>query len=42
LVIPVGEGEVQRMYRIIKGSDGLLDQQDHGDFRFVPMLAAKQ
>ncbi|MBP6391288.1 MAG: protein-L-isoaspartate(D-aspartate) O-methyltransferase [Flavobacteriales bacterium] len=42
LVIPVGEGEVQRMFRLIKGLDAHLTQEDHGDFRFVPMLAAKQ
>ncbi|MBK8339998.1 MAG: protein-L-isoaspartate(D-aspartate) O-methyltransferase [Flavobacteriales bacterium] len=42
LVIPVGEGDVQRMFRMIKGLDGRIHHEDHGDFRFVPMLAAKQ
>ncbi|MCB9184150.1 MAG: protein-L-isoaspartate(D-aspartate) O-methyltransferase [Flavobacteriales bacterium] len=40
-VIPVGEGEVQRMVLIQKEMDGRLVQADQGVFRFVPMLADK-
>lgn len=42
LVIPVGEGGVQRMVRIRKNADGALVREEHGDFRFVPMLADRQ
>jgi protein-L-isoaspartate(D-aspartate) O-methyltransferase len=38
LVIPLGEGGVQRMMRIIKTSETDFKTEDHGDFRFVPML----
>lgn len=41
LVIPVGEGAVQRMMLIQKGADGRLSTEAKGDFRFVPMLADK-
>jgi len=41
-VIPVGDGEVQRMCRIIKEVGGRIVREDHGDFRFVPMLTARQ
>ena len=38
LVIPVGEGDVQRMLCIDRKLDGTLEQRDLGAFRFVPML----
>jgi len=41
MVIPVGEGEVQRMTLIVKGRDGEITSTAKGDFRFVPMLAEK-
>ncbi|MBK6628036.1 MAG: protein-L-isoaspartate(D-aspartate) O-methyltransferase [Flavobacteriales bacterium] len=42
LVIPVGEGPVQRMVRIRRLEDNTLSREEHGDFRFVPMLADRQ
>lgn len=41
LVIPVGEGEEQRMFRILRNVDGSFDREDKGMFRFVPMLQDK-
>lgn len=41
LVIPVGEGEEQRMLRINLSADGSASQEDLGAFRFVPMLQDK-
>lgn len=41
LVIPVGEGNKQIMIRIIKTSDKELIKEEHGDFRFVPLLKDK-
>lgn len=38
LVIPVEEGDVQRMKRIIKKPDGGLVEEVYEEFRFVPML----
>lgn len=40
LVIPVGE-DIQVMKRIIKDESGHLLEEDHGTFRFVPMLFDK-
>lgn len=40
LVIPVGE-DIQVMKRIIKTMDGGIIEEDHGTFRFVPMLYNK-
>lgn len=37
LVIPVGQNS-QKMLRIIRQPDGRLLQEEHGDFRFVPLL----
>ncbi|MCD4696864.1 MAG: protein-L-isoaspartate(D-aspartate) O-methyltransferase [Bacteroidales bacterium] len=37
LVIPVGE-DIQQMKRIIKTGDNTIIEQDHGSFRFVPLL----
>lgn len=38
LVIPVGEGEEQRMIRMVRQADGTNSSEDLGAFRFVPML----
>ena len=38
LVIPVGEGEEQRMVRMVRKEDGTFGSEDLGAFRFVPML----
>ncbi len=38
LVIPVGNQEIQRMVRVIKREDGSITEEDHGDFRFVPLI----
>jgi protein-L-isoaspartate(D-aspartate) O-methyltransferase len=37
LVIPVGEAH-QRMLRIVRRSETEWEEEDHGDFRFVPFL----
>jgi protein-L-isoaspartate(D-aspartate) O-methyltransferase len=37
-VIPVGDGNTQKMLRIIKNEDGSTKTEDYGDFSFVPML----
>lgn len=37
MVIPVGQG-TQKMKLILKDRGGKLSVEDHGDFRFVPML----
>ncbi len=42
MVIPVGEGEVQTMYRIQRISENEYDQRDFGEFSFVPMLTNTQ
>ncbi len=41
LVIPLGEGAVQRMKRYIKLSETEFLEEDYGDFSFVPMLENK-
>jgi protein-L-isoaspartate(D-aspartate) O-methyltransferase len=41
LVIPLGEGAVQRMKRYIKISETEFQEEDYGDFSFVPMLENK-
>lgn len=41
LVIPVGEGDVQRMTVVVRNSDGSVISTDMGEFRFVPMLQDK-
>ncbi|HRH70475.1 MAG TPA: protein-L-isoaspartate(D-aspartate) O-methyltransferase [Flavobacteriales bacterium] len=41
LVVPVGEGEEQRMLVLERQEDGSFRSDDHGLFRFVPMLADK-
>ncbi len=42
LVIPVDEGEGQRMKRITKHADGSISEELFDYFRFVPMLEGKQ
>lgn len=42
MVIPVGEGGVQRMLLITKDAEGSAQSVEKGAFRFVPMLAQKQ
>jgi len=41
LVIPVGEGPVQHMLAVDRTGPEQFDRQEHGAFRFVPMLADK-
>lgn len=38
MVIPLGDGEVQKMIRITKLSEHKFQRESHGDFRFVPFL----
>jgi protein-L-isoaspartate(D-aspartate) O-methyltransferase len=38
LVIPLGEGRVQRMKRLVRVSETEWVEEDYGDFSFVPML----
>jgi len=42
LVIPVGEGSVQEMKRLIKQEDGSVVEESFGEFSFVPMLQEKE
>lgn len=41
MVIPVGEGESQKMIRITKAKDGTIRQEELGVFTFVPMLQGR-
>ena len=41
MVIPVGEGEHQSMLRILKKDEQTFEEENHGSFRFVPMLPHK-
>lgn len=42
MVIPVGAGGTQTMFRIIKRDENKYGQEDFGLFRFVPMLGSKE
>jgi len=42
MVIPLNEGDVQRMLRITKMADGSIQQESFEAFSFVPMLTGKQ
>jgi protein-L-isoaspartate(D-aspartate) O-methyltransferase len=42
MVIPLTVGDAEVMKTITKNLDGNLDVQEHGTFRFVPMLEDKQ
>jgi len=41
MVIPVGEGQVQRMLRLTKHADGTVTQEVFDNFSFVPMVEGK-
>lgn len=41
MVIPVGEGDTQRMWTIDRVSETEFAKKDHGDAAFVPMLSAR-
>lgn len=41
MVIPVGEGNVQRMMRLIKLKDGSLLEEVYDNFSFVPMVEGR-
>jgi protein-L-isoaspartate(D-aspartate) O-methyltransferase len=38
MVVPIGEGRVQTMTRVIKNKDGSVEKQSFNNFSFVPML----
>lgn len=40
-MIPVGEGDVQKMILLVKSESGEIATEEKGDFRFVPMLENK-
>jgi protein-L-isoaspartate(D-aspartate) O-methyltransferase len=42
MVVPVGEGDVQIMHKIVKNGEDDYSITTHGAFRFVPMLQDKQ
>ncbi|MGD1846580.1 MAG: protein-L-isoaspartate(D-aspartate) O-methyltransferase [Salibacteraceae bacterium] len=42
LVIPVGAGDVQRMIRIQKVAENEYQEEEFGEFRFVPLLEDKE
>ena len=42
MVIPVNEGDAQRMMRITKRMDGSYDEEKFDEFSFVPMLIGKK
>lgn len=42
MVVPVGEGDVQIMHKIVKKGEDDYDISTHGAFKFVPMLQNKQ
>lgn len=42
MVLPLDEGENQRMHRITKQSDGSLLEEKFDEFSFVPMLVGKR
>lgn len=41
LVIPVGDNELQQMMRVIKREGGTVINENHGSFRFVPLIGEK-
>ena len=41
MVIPLGEGSVQRMYRITKNADGTVGEEVFDNFSFVPMIEGR-
>ncbi len=38
IVVPIGRGGIQQMIRYIKDAEGNMLKEDHGSFRFVPLL----
>ena len=38
IVVPLGRGGIQVMARFVKEEDGGMSKEDHGTFRFVPLL----
>ena len=42
MVLPLNEGEIQRMHRITKMSDGSFEEEKFDEFSFVPMLLGKR
>ena len=42
MVIPLNEGEHQRMLRLTKNADGSVNEEAFENFSFVPMLSGKQ
>jgi protein-L-isoaspartate(D-aspartate) O-methyltransferase len=42
MVIPVGEGEEQKMLKIVKVQENEITVQEFGTFKFVPMLERKE
>ena len=38
MVIPLGQGDLQKMLRITKNEDGSLKKENFGNYRFVPFL----
>jgi protein-L-isoaspartate(D-aspartate) O-methyltransferase len=42
MVVPVGEGEIQRMMRITKQINGAIKEEVFDNFSFVPMLEGKK
>ena len=42
MVIPVGEGKVQRMLRLTKNADGSYSEEVFDNFSFVPMLGGRE
>jgi protein-L-isoaspartate(D-aspartate) O-methyltransferase len=41
MVVPVGEGQVQRMMRLTKLQDGTVQEEVFDNFSFVPMVKGK-
>ena len=41
MVIPLGEGNVQRMLRLTKQKDGLINEEVFDNFSFVPMMEGR-
>lgn len=41
MVIPVGEGDVQRMLRLTKNADGSISEETFENFSFVPMVEGR-
>ncbi|MBA4168766.1 MAG: protein-L-isoaspartate(D-aspartate) O-methyltransferase [Chitinophagaceae bacterium] len=41
MVVPVGEGEIQKMLRLIKNADGSISEEKFDNFSFVPMMEGR-